>query len=123
MTSDTPQNQASKARILIVEDESLISLLLEVTLSDAGYDVAGIAGSVPEALEMVDNTNPTLAILDLNLKGLKVYPVADKLTAAGIPFIFATGGGLDVEGYQDCRKIRKPFREAELLRSVADALA
>ena len=123
MSVETSQDENGNGRILIVEDENLISLLLETTLSDAGYQIAGTASNLSSALEMVGQVAADAAILDLNLKGKKVYPVAEKLLAAGIPFIFATGGGHEVEGFENCPTINKPFREAELLESVARLMA
>ena len=70
----------------------------------------------------IENTPPDAAILDLNLGGMKVFPVAEKLDAAGIPFVFATGGGLDVEGFSSRPIISKPFRESDALNSVAQLI-
>ena len=110
-------------RILIVEDDSLGCMRLESILSDAGYEIAGAAGFVEEALAMIERNPPDAAVLDLNLRGKKVYPGAEKLAAAGIPFVFATGGGLDVEGFADRPRIGKPFREIEVLDAVALMIA
>jgi DNA-binding response OmpR family regulator len=111
-------NPSARRKILLVEDEILICLLIETILSDAGYEVV-VANSVDEALAAVDTAAPAAAILDLNLKGKKVYPVADKLAAAEIPFIFATGGGgKDIEGFKGRPWVGKPFQEAELLVAV-----
>ncbi len=114
--------QAAGRRILVVEDEVLICMLIETILGDAGYEVL-LACSVPEALEAIDRETIDLAILDLNLKGKKVYPVAERLAAAGTPFIFSTGGnGADVEGFPGSPWVAKPFDEYQLLRVVADVL-
>ena len=121
MTGDTQTLAGTK--ILLVEDEVLICLLIETILSDAGYDVA-VANTVEEALTAIDQGHLAAAILDLNLKGKKVYPVAEKLAAASIPFIFATGGGgKDIEGFQDRPWVGKPFQEAELLAAVEKLIA
>ncbi len=96
----------------------LICLLIETILMDAQYEVS-IANSVSEALGAIDDWKPHAAILDLNLKGEKVFPVAEKLAAASVPFIFATGGGgLDIAGFAGRPWIAKPFRENELLDAV-----
>jgi DNA-binding response OmpR family regulator len=103
---------------LVVEDEVLICLLIETMLEDAGYDVT-VANSVREALDSIGADMPDVAILDLTLHGEKVYPVADKLTEAGTPFVFATGGGRrDIEGFPDQPWVAKPFQEHELLATV-----
>jgi DNA-binding response OmpR family regulator len=102
-------------RILLVEDEILICLLIETILSDAGYEVA-VANTIEEAMVAIEDGPLSAAILDLNLKGKKVYPVAEKLAALDVPFVFATGGGgKDIEGFQDRPWVGKPFQEAELL--------
>src|ERR1043165_1618215 len=105
-------------RILLVEDEVLICLLIETILPAAGYEVA-VANTIDEAMNMIDGAPLAAAILDLNLKGRKVYPVAEKLAALNIPFIFATGGGgKDIENFNDRPWVGKPFQEAELLTAV-----
>ena len=105
-------------RILLVEDEILICLLIETILSDAGYEVI-VANTIEEAMDAIETGPLAAAILDLNLKGRKVYPVAEKLAAGDIPFIFATGGGgKDIEGFEDRPWVGKPFQEAELVAAV-----
>jgi DNA-binding response OmpR family regulator len=111
-------DKSASRRILLVEDEILICLLIETILSDAGYEVV-VANTVEEAMDVVDGGSLTAAILDLNLKGKKVYPVAEKLAGLNIPFVFATGGGgKDIEGFKDRPWVGKPFQEAELLLAV-----
>lgn len=109
--------QAKRPLILVVEDEMLICLLIESILTDAGYDVA-VANSIQEAFDALDAGPIDAAILDLNLKGKKVYPVAERLVAAGIPFAFATGGGHDIEGFPGHVSVAKPFQEHELLATM-----
>jgi CheY-like chemotaxis protein len=105
-------------KVLVVEDEVLICLLIETMLVDAGYEVT-VANSVREALEAIENDLPDAAILDLTLHGEKVYAVAEKLAAAGKPFVFATGGGgRDIQGYPGTPWVAKPFQEHELLTAV-----
>jgi DNA-binding response OmpR family regulator len=87
-------------RVLIVEDEALIGMLLEDGLLEAGAEVVGPACSVKEALELIDRAAAdgglSAAVLDINLEGETVSPVADRLAALSVPFVFATGYG---EGY------------------------
>ena len=104
-------------RILLVEDEILICLLIETILSDAGYEVV-VANTIEEAMDAIEQGSLVAAILDLNLKGRKVYPVAEKLIAVDTPFIFATGGGRDIEGFPGRPWVGKPFQESELLAAV-----
>jgi CheY-like chemotaxis protein len=78
--------------VLIVEDEPLIAMMLEDFLDSLGHHIAGTCESVQEALAMVDRGGFDVAIIDVHLKGDHVWPVADRLTEKGIPFILATGG-------------------------------
>src|SRR5882672_10430883 len=81
------------ARVLVVEDELMIRMLLEDMLGELGYTVAAAAANMNEALEAAKNADFDLAILDVNLNGEPVSPVADALVARGVPFVFATGYG------------------------------
>jgi DNA-binding response OmpR family regulator len=117
IVSDAAQGTPGRS-ILVVEDEVLICLLIETILMDAEYQVI-IANSVADALNIVDAAPLGAAILDLNVKGEKVFPVAEKLAAASIPFIFATGGGgAEIVGFPNAPWIAKPFRENELLEAI-----
>jgi CheY-like chemotaxis protein len=103
-----PRTQAK--RILVVEDELMIRLLLEDMLSELGYTVAAEAARMDEALDATKNADFDLAILDANLNGQPVAPVADALVARGTPFIFATGYGEMPEPYRDRPTLMKPFQ-------------
>jgi DNA-binding response OmpR family regulator len=81
------------ARILIVEDEPLISMMLEDWLVEMGHQALGPAGSVDQALELARNAKFDAAILDVNLQRERCDPVADVLTNRRVPFAFATGEG------------------------------
>jgi len=121
MADEANTSQAAR-RILVVEDEILICLLIETILSDAGYEVV-VANTIDEAATAIAQGALAGAILDLNLKGKKVYPVAERLAAVGTPFIFATGGGgRDIEGFPGRPWVGKPFQEAELLDAVEKLL-
>jgi CheY-like chemotaxis protein len=103
-----PRTQAK--RILVVEDELMIRLLLEDMLSELGYTVAAEAARMDEALEATKNADFDLAILDANLNGQPVSPVADALVARGTPFVFATGYGEMPAPYRDRPTLMKPFQ-------------
>jgi PAS domain S-box-containing protein len=110
-------------RILIVEDAVLLALELEAGLTEAGAFVVGAAADVDEALQMAD-TPFDVAVLDANLNGASVTPVAAVLSARGKPFIFATGYGDSVaapEGF-DAPVVRKPYNVAQIAAAVASAL-
>lgn len=99
-------------RILIVEDEPLIAMMLEDFLETLDRQVAGVADSVAEALARLAEGGIDGAILDVNLRGGETcWPIADALQAAGIPFLLATGGGADsiAEAHRGRPVLSKPF--------------
>ena len=81
--------------VLIVEDESLIAMMLEDFLESLGHEIAGTCESVPDAAARVEEGGFDVAILDVNLKGERIWPVADRLAELGIPYILATGGHIE----------------------------
>jgi CheY-like chemotaxis protein len=112
-------------RILVVEDELMIRMLLEDMLGELGYTIAAEAGRIEEALECAKTGVFDLAILDVNLNGQTIVPVADALVARGTPFVFATGYGERglPEGYRDRPTLKKPFHMDGLSRTLESALA
>lgn len=107
-------------RVLIVEDEILVAMLLEDMLKDLGYAVVGMASRVEAALSLIASTELDLAILDINLAGQKSFPVAEVLEKKNIPFIFATGYGQQgLEGkYVSRTVLTKPFRSRDLEQAL-----
>lgn len=100
----------SPKRILIVEDEPLIAMMLEDFLELLDKEVAGTADSVASALPLIEGADA--AILDVNLRGgEKSVPVAEALAQRGVPFVFATGGSEDsvAEQFRDRPRLMKPF--------------
>ena len=81
--------------ILIVEDEPLIAMMLEEFLEELGHEVIASCGSVAEALGHVARGGFDVAIIDVSLSDGSVWPVADRLAAAGMPFVLATGGHVE----------------------------
>ena len=112
-------------RILVVEDELMIRMLLEDMLGELGYTVAAEAGHIDEALEAARSGDFDVAILDVNLDGEPVSPVADALAARGTPFVFATGYGERglPEPYRDRPMLKKPFQMDGLKEMLQNALA
>ncbi|HEU0070820.1 MAG TPA: response regulator [Alphaproteobacteria bacterium] len=90
---NTPFISLEGLNILIVEDEAAVSFLVEDMLQDLGCTAVWHASSVKEALDILGDHRPDAAVLDVNLRDELAYPVAEKLDALGIPFIFATGYG------------------------------
>lgn len=109
-------------RILIVEDEPLIAMMLEDFLDALDKQVAGTADCVSSALDLVAGGGIDGAILDVNLRGgEQSWPVADALAAAGVPFLLATGGGGDsiADAHRDRPVLPKPFTMDGVERALA----
>lgn len=113
-------------RILLVEDDAIIAMLEEDALAEAGAEVLGPASSVGEALRLIEQAVGTGglggAVLDLALDGNGVAPVADRLAALGVPFLFATGSVLEnalMRRHQAAPVLCKPFDPRELLAAVS----
>ena len=103
-------------KVLVVEDEALVAMLVEDALLDAGFDVMGPAATVAEALALLEAEAPDAVVLDLNLAGETSTPVADMLVRRGIPYVIATGYGASglPPGHQDAMVLAKPYDPAEL---------
>ena len=107
-------------KVLVVEDEMLVSMLVEDMLSDLGCTVVGPAAELEEAMSLAQNAEIDLALLDVNLGGRPIFPVADTLKARGVPFAFASGygeAGLS-EDHRGAAVLQKPFREADLAKAL-----
>lgn len=115
----------SGRRVLLIEDEMTVAMLLEDMLADLGCEVVEVATRIDRALTAIAEKPVDFAILDLNLAGKLSYPVADALTGRAIPFVFATGyggGGLD-GAYAGTPTLSKPFHQQELERILPPACA
>ena len=111
-------------RVLLVEDEMMVAMLVEDMLSDFDCEIVGPLARIEDAVAAAKEGGVDIAILDVNLNGKETYPVADELAAQGIPFVFATGygaGGLR-EAYQNRPTLQKPFQQNDLVRALASAL-
>jgi CheY-like chemotaxis protein len=119
MTDET--QAAAGTRILVVEDESMIRMLLDGMLADLGYTMVAEAGTIDEALALARDTECDAAILDVNLNGKPITPVVEVLLARGVPFVFATGYDLRgvPEAYRDSPTLQKPFRTEALAQALA----
>ena len=113
----------SRARVLVVEDEYLIRILVEDMLADLGYDVAAAVGTFAEASAQAAKGEFDAAILDVNLDGRDIYPIADILAKRGLPFVFVTGYGERslAAPYRDHLVLPKPFQAGQL-KDVLSAL-
>jgi len=113
-------NENRRQRILVVEDEVLVAMLLEDTLEGLGYTIVGPAHRFAEGLAAAEEADIDMAVLDLNLDGQRSLPIADKLVERGIPFIFATGyGEAGLEGlHPDAPVVHKPFSTGDISRAL-----
>jgi DNA-binding LytR/AlgR family response regulator len=113
-------------KVFIVEDESLVAMQLEDMLADIGCEVVGLAMKIERALDTIERLSAIqIAILDVNIGGHKVYPVAARLRERGVPLVFATGYGREgVESeWQSYPILQKPYttEQVELALETASA--
>jgi CheY-like chemotaxis protein len=114
-------NVAAGRRILVVEDEMMIRMLLDGMLEDLGYTMTAEAGAIDEALTLAKQGDFDAAILDVNLNGQPITPVVEVLIARGLPFVFATGYGQRgvPEAYRGNPTLQKPFQSDALAKALA----
>ena len=117
--ADTPMAR----RVLIVEDETLIAMMLQDMVVEAGLEVEGVASSLNAGIDLASSADFDLAILDVNLNGEEVYPVAEILRSRGIPFIFSTDYGADGirPGFDGTPQVVKPFQQDLLMAAMKAA--
>jgi len=115
----------SGLRVLLVEDEFMVALLMEMALTGLGCEVIGPIGRVDKALEMAQREALDVAILDVNINGTEVYSVAEALAARGIPFVFVSGYGRKAlrAPWGDRPNLQKPFRIDDLVAVIEEAAA
>jgi CheY-like chemotaxis protein len=116
------RDNLSEARILVVEDEPLLAYAFEECLITAGFEIAGVAGRVGQALRMIERGECDAAVLDANLAGVSAGPIASALIALSIPFIVVSGYSLEQQGsaFPGARFIQKPCGLDDLVRAVGD---
>ena len=112
-------------RVFIVEDEALILFSLQDMLADLGCEVVASALRIDDALAQVGELAFDIAILDVNLDGEEVFPVADLLVKRGLPFVFVTGYGEGSlpDAYRAHPALQKPFQSEQLKSTLAELLA
>jgi DNA-binding response OmpR family regulator len=116
--------QTSGGSVFLVEDEVMIRMMVADMLAELGYRIAAEAGEINEALKLAQSAEFDFAILDVNVNGKVISPVADLLAARKRPFIFATGygsSGLPAE-YRDRPALQKPFQIETLARIIEQVL-
>ena len=112
-------------RVLIVEDEMLIALMLQDMMANVGFVVDGVATSLATGIDLARTADVHLAILDINLNGEESYPIADILSARGVRLIFSTGYGAESlkPEYKFVPKLVKPYAQANLVAAMNAAFA
>lgn len=110
--------------VFLVEDEAMIRMMVADMLEELGYRVAAEAGELGEALKLAGSAEFDIAILDVNVNGKVISPVADLLKARNRPFIFATGYGSQgvPQDYRDRPALQKPFQIETLARLIETTL-
>jgi DNA-binding response OmpR family regulator len=108
-------------RVLVVEDEMLVALLVEDYLKEHGCVVVGPASTIAEALRIASSQPLHAAVMDVNVAGEKAYPVAEMLDRLGIPFLFVSGYGQSAvpDDRPAWRVCAKPFKGEDMVRMLA----
>ena len=110
-------------RILVVEDEALIAVMVEDMLTEMGCEVVGPAATIAQALALAGSEDIDGAVLDVNVRGERIDPVADALSARGVPMLFATGyGEVRLASGAVATVIDKPYTQEKLARGLAAAM-
>lgn len=112
-------------QILVVEDELIIAWQIQAIVESLGCAVAGPVSSVGAALALLRTTTPDAALLDVNLQGATVLPVAQECQLRNIPFVVITGYGrlpLDEPLLNGAVRVRKPFNKSDIANAVAAAM-
>ena len=116
--------RTSGGSIFLVEDEVMIRMMVADMLEELGFRVAAEAGEINEAIRLAQSAEFDIAILDVNVNGKVISPVAELIAARNRPFIFATGYGSSglPEQYRDRPALQKPFQLETLARMIDAAL-
>jgi CheY-like chemotaxis protein len=116
--------ELSGRRVLVIEDEWIVTLLIQETLADIGCEVVGTASRFDDAAEKARSLSFEVAILDVNLNGRQTIPIAEALAERGVAFVFATGYGAAnlPESLRTAPILQKPFHQRDLERALRAAL-
>jgi CheY-like chemotaxis protein len=111
--------------VLVVEDNGLLCCVLEESLHEAGCEVVGPFARLTEALDAVPDAQIDIAVLDLNIRGELVSPLAEELSQRGVPFVLTSGyQGRDIpRSLQGARQLRKPYTTEDVLEQLAAVVA
>jgi CheY-like chemotaxis protein len=120
LPADHTHLRLTTPRVLVVEDEMTVAMLIEDMVTELAYDVAAVVPRLEDAMRLLDGDTFDLAMLDVHLNGKTVFPFAAELQAREIPFLFATAygpRGIPAE-FQDHPVLQKPFGPVELRRAL-----
>jgi len=119
--SFTESPSDDRQQVLVVEDEALIAMYVETIVEQSGYGVAGVVSNVDDALAFIDDHAVDSAVLDIDLGGRSVYPVAEVLKRRGIPFLYASSSSERSipPAFRSGPVVQKPFAPSELSRALA----
>jgi len=111
-------------RVLVIEDEMLILMMIEDMLADLGCESVTVASKIGPAISLVEGQEFDTAMLDLNLNGIESYPIADALTMRDVSYFFSTGNSLTnvKDGYRDQDVLNKPFTLEQLSNILSRSL-
>jgi DNA-binding response OmpR family regulator len=115
-----PETRLPTPRILVVEDEMTVAMLIEDMVNELSFELAGVIPRLEDAMRLADSDDFDVAMLDVHLNGKTVFPFAAELDKRGVPFLFATaygGRGIPTE-FQDHIVLEKPFGPLELGRAL-----
>jgi CheY-like chemotaxis protein len=111
-------------RVLVIEDEMLILMMIEDMLADLGCESVAVASNIGPAISLIEGQDFDTAMLDMNLNGIESYPIADALAVRDVPYFFSTGNSLTnvKEGYRDQDVLKKPFTFEQLGNMLSRSL-
>ena len=116
--------KAHRLSVFLVEDEAIIRMMIAGMVEELGHDVVAEAGNIAEALKIAKTSDFGIAILDINVGGQRIEPVAEILHDRHVPFVFASGYGAAglPEQYRDRTVLQKPFLVKQLAEAIQSAL-
>jgi CheY-like chemotaxis protein len=115
-----PDLRTACPRILVVEDEMTVAMLIEDMVNELSFEIAGVVPRLEDAMRLADSDDFDVALLDVHLNGKTVFPFAAELDKRGIPYLFATaygGRGIPTE-FRGHLVLEKPFGPLELSRAL-----
>ena len=115
-----PELRTATPRILVVEDEMTVAMLIEDMVNELSYEISAVVPRLEDAMRLLDSDDFDIAMLDVHLNGKTVFPFAEELDKRGVPYLFATAyGGRGIpEKFQHHLVLEKPFGPLELGRAL-----